>query len=194
MAKRRRGWTIAVVVLTLLVLAVVILASVADEPLRRYVEGEANSALPGFHVSIGQLDLHPLTLSVQLRDVVVRQDIHPDPPVLSIPQVTADAQLAPLFSGRVGADVGDVEQRQREVGQLQQEAVQGRLVDDVAADDGRAVALVGDGQAVEPRAPARVQVTLNPDLVALAGVAVARSFTHTRTVRRDLVSADHHMW
>lgn len=105
MAKRRRGWTIAIIVLSLLVLAVMILARVADEPLRRYVEGEANSALPGFQVSIGSLDLHPLTLSVELRDVVVRQDIHPDPPVVSIPQVTADAQLVPLLTGQLGADL-----------------------------------------------------------------------------------------
>ncbi len=82
---RRRGWVIAVVVLSLLVLIIVLVASVADEPLRRYVEEQANSLLPGFHVTIGTLDLHPLTLSADLRDVVVRQDIHPDPPVLSIP-------------------------------------------------------------------------------------------------------------
>ena len=105
MAKARRGWMIAVVVLSLLVLIVVTAASVADEPLRRYVEDKANSMLPGFHVTIGAFDLHPLTLSADLRDVVVRQDIHPDPPVLSIPHVTADAQLAPLFSGQVGADL-----------------------------------------------------------------------------------------
>ncbi|HEX5549198.1 MAG TPA: DUF748 domain-containing protein, partial [Nitrospira sp.] len=105
MAKRRRGWVIAGVVLSLLVLAVIIAASVADEPLRQYVEDKANSVLPGFHVTIGALDLHPLTLSADLRDVVVRQDIHPDPPVLSIPRVNADAQLATLFSGQVGADL-----------------------------------------------------------------------------------------
>src|SRR6476659_1738247 len=105
MAKACRGWMIAVVVLSLLVLIVVITAFVADEPLRRYVEDKANSLLPGFHVTIGAFDLHPLTLSADLRDVVVRQDIHPDPPVLSIPHVTADAQLVPLFSGQVGADL-----------------------------------------------------------------------------------------
>src|SRR5512146_1999073 len=105
MAKRRRGWVIAGVVLSLLVLAVIIAASVADEPLRQYVEDKANSVLPGFHVTIGALNLHPLTLSADLRDVVVRQDIHPDPPVLSIPRVSADAQLATLFSGPVGADL-----------------------------------------------------------------------------------------
>ena len=105
MAKLRRGWVIAGVVLSLLVLAVIIAASVADEPLRQYVEDKANSVLPGFHVTIGALDLHPLTLSADLRDVVVRQDIHPDPPVLSIPRVSAEAQLATLFSGQVGADL-----------------------------------------------------------------------------------------
>lgn len=105
MAKRRRGWVIAGVVLSLLVLMIVITATVADEPLRRYVEDKANSVFPGFHVTIGALDLHPLTLSADLRDVVVRQDTHPDPPVLSIPHLTADALLVPLFSGQVGADL-----------------------------------------------------------------------------------------
>jgi hypothetical protein len=83
----------------------VIAASVADEPLRRYAEDKANSALPGFHVTIGALDLHPLTLSADVRQIVVRQDIHPDPPVVSIPTITADARLAPLFSGQVGATI-----------------------------------------------------------------------------------------
>jgi hypothetical protein len=105
MAKRRRWWLIPLVLLGIVVLTAVIAASVADEPLRRYVEGEANAALPGYHVTVGALDLHPFTLSVDLRDISIRQDIHPDPPVLSIAQVTADAALAPLFSGQVGAAV-----------------------------------------------------------------------------------------
>jgi hypothetical protein len=105
MAKRRRGWIIALVVLTLVVLIVVIAASVADEPLRRYLEEEANSALPGFHVTVGSLDLHPLALSADLRDVVVRQEIRPDPPILAISQVTAAAQLASLLRGQLGATV-----------------------------------------------------------------------------------------
>ena len=105
MAKGPRWWVIAAVVLSVLVLTVVIVASVSDEPLRRYAEGQANSALPGYHVSIGGLALHPFTLSVDLQDVVVRQDIHPDPAVLSIAHVVADAQLAALFSGQIGAAV-----------------------------------------------------------------------------------------
>jgi hypothetical protein len=105
MAKHRRGWIIAAAVLVLVALTVVIAASMADEPLRRYAEDQANSALPGFHVTISALALHPLTLSAELRDIVVRQDIHPEPPLVSIPTLTASAQLAPLFSGTVDADV-----------------------------------------------------------------------------------------
>lgn len=105
MAKRRRGWIIAAVILVLLAITVVIAASLADEPLRRYAEEQANSALPGFHVTIGALNLHPFTLSAGLHDVVVRQNIHPETPVVSIPTVSADAELGPLFSGTVGAQI-----------------------------------------------------------------------------------------
>ena len=105
MPTRRRGWLIALVALSVLILAVVIAAWLADEPLRRYVEQEANSVLPGFHVTIGAARLHPLTLSAEIREVVLRQDIHPDPPVVSIPRISVDAQLLPLFTGRIGADV-----------------------------------------------------------------------------------------
>jgi hypothetical protein len=101
----RRWWLIPAIFLGVVVLAVIIAAFAADEPLRRYVEGEANSALPGYRVTVGRLNLHPLTLSVELGDIVVRQDIHPDPAVLSIPHVTADAELTPLFSGQIGAAV-----------------------------------------------------------------------------------------
>jgi hypothetical protein len=105
MSKHRHAWTIALIALAVVILAVVILAAVSDEPLRQYIEAEANSRLPGFHITIGALDLHPLTLSVALRDIVVRQDIHPDPPVVSIPKITADAELAPLLLGKIGADL-----------------------------------------------------------------------------------------
>ena len=145
--KRRRGWIIAGVVLSVVVVSLVILAAVADEPLRRYIEGEANAALPGFHVSIGTLDLHPLTLSVELHDFVVRQDIHPDPPIVAISRVTADAQLAPLLRGQLGADLrvdapvfsitqkhvdGLLRRGDKEVVEEQAEAWQDRLRETVA--------------------------------------------------------------
>ncbi len=105
MTKRHRGWIIAVVLLSLVVLTVILAASLADEPLRHYAEEKANAVLPGYQVTIGTLVLHPLTLSVDLGDVVIRQDIHPDPPVISIAHVIADAQLSALLRGQIGAAV-----------------------------------------------------------------------------------------
>src|SRR5262245_26487424 len=102
--KHRRGWVIAAAIVGLLILAVIIAASVMEEPLRQYAEVRAN-VLSGYHLTIGRLDLHPLSLSIDLRDVILRQDVHPAPPVLSIPHVSADARLVPLFSGKVAADL-----------------------------------------------------------------------------------------
>ncbi len=45
--------------------------------------------------------------------------------------------------------------------------MEGGLVDDQAADDGRSVGLVADGQAVEPGRPVRVEVPREPDLVTV---------------------------
>ena len=70
------------------------------------------------------------------------------------------------MGGLVGVEVGDREQGQTQVADPLEEAVEGCLVGDRSADDGGPVALVGDGQAVEPGGPARVEVTAQPDLVA----------------------------
>jgi Domain of Unknown Function (DUF748) len=105
MPTQRRGWMIAAAIVGLLIVVIVIVASVIDEPLRQYAEATANDLLPDYRITIGALDLHPLTLSADLHDVVVRQAIHPDPPQAAIPHVTADARLVPLFQGRVAADL-----------------------------------------------------------------------------------------
>jgi hypothetical protein len=76
-----------------------------DEPLRQWAERTANDHTPGFHVTIGDLNLHPFSLSVDFHDVLVRQDLHPDPPIASMSRITADARLAPLLSGTIAADV-----------------------------------------------------------------------------------------
>jgi len=105
MSKQRRGWKIAAVIVGLLIVAIVIVVSVIDEPLRQLVEAEANDLLPDYHITIGALEFHPLTLSVNLHDVIVRQAIHPEPPLAAVPHVTGDARLLPLFSGTVAADL-----------------------------------------------------------------------------------------
>ncbi len=105
MLSRHPVWTTVGVIALLVIIALVIVLSAVDEPLRRYAEREANERLPGYRVEIGRLTLHPLTLSVDLHDLVVRQEAHSDPPLAAIPLVTADARLSPLFNGTLAADV-----------------------------------------------------------------------------------------
>lgn len=103
MMPRWLKWT----VISLAVLTVVLLTAAffADEPLRRYAERSANEAVKGYSFQIGTLDLHPLTLSVDLGDVVVRQEAHPDPPLISISEVVVDARLAPLLAGKAAGEI-----------------------------------------------------------------------------------------
>jgi len=96
-------WT--TISIAVLIVIVFIAAFVADEPLRRYVERSANEAVKGYHVRIGALDSHPFTLSVDLRDVVVRREARPDPPLADIREVVIDSHLAPLLAGKVAADI-----------------------------------------------------------------------------------------
>ena len=60
------------------------------------------------------------------------------------------------------------------------------LVGDRAADDGGAVALVGEAQPVEPGGPSGVEMPLEADLVASGLVAVAsiESFRSSAPFRR----------
>jgi uncharacterized protein involved in outer membrane biogenesis len=96
-------WTaISVAALMAVVLAT---AFFADEPLRRYVEQSSNEAVGGYRVHIGTLDLHPLTFSAELSNVVVRHKAHPDPPLVEIPRIEIDARIAPLLRGNVAADI-----------------------------------------------------------------------------------------
>jgi len=105
MFKRHPVWTTVGLLLVFVIVAAVILLSAIDEPLRRYAEREANESLPGYHVEIGDLEVHPLTLSVDLHDVVVRQEAFGEPPLATIPHLIADARLAPLFTGTLAADL-----------------------------------------------------------------------------------------
>ncbi len=91
--------------LAALIAIVLAVAFFADEPLRRYVERTANDAAKGYLVHIGAVDLHPLSLSIDLEDVVVRQQAHPEPPLVSIPEVVIDARFAPLLKGKAAGEI-----------------------------------------------------------------------------------------
>lgn len=93
---------ISVVVLMTVVPAT---AFLADEPLRRYLEQASNKAVDGYSIHIGTLDLHPLTLSIELLDVTVREKAHPDAQLVAIPKMEIDARSGPLLVGKITADI-----------------------------------------------------------------------------------------
>jgi uncharacterized protein DUF748 len=91
----------AIGVILLLAFAV---AFLIDEPLRRYTEAKMNRALKGYTVHLKKLDFHPLGFSLDLADVVVVQDAHPEPPVAHIPLLSASVHWRALVHGRLVGD------------------------------------------------------------------------------------------
>lgn len=83
---------------------IVIAISFLDEPLRAYAERELNRRLPAYVIQIRALDLHPLTLSLDLEDVIVRQKDHPDPPIAAVSKLHGSLQWSALLHGRLVTD------------------------------------------------------------------------------------------
>jgi hypothetical protein len=102
----RRHWMAIGIPIAVILLLAYAIAFLIDEPLRRYTENKMNHALKGYTARIGKLDFHPIGFSLDLRDVVVTQEEHPDPPVLRLERLSASVQWRALLSGKV---VGDVE-------------------------------------------------------------------------------------
>ncbi len=75
-----------------------------DEPLRRYAERRANQALEGYHLTIGALDFHPIGLSVDLENVILAQDKHPDQPLANIGRWRASIHWREFLTGNVVSD------------------------------------------------------------------------------------------
>jgi len=88
--------------------ALVLLAGVAsvalDAPVRRTMEREVNRRLTGYSVRIGRLDLQLYRLAVDLKDVTIRQDSNPEPPVAQLPRLHASVQWGALLRGHLVAD------------------------------------------------------------------------------------------
>jgi len=86
----------------LLVIAVAL--SFIDEPLRAYAEREMNHRLPAYTTHIGALKLHPMSLSLDLEDVIVKQKDNPDPPIAAVSKMHGSLQWSALLSGRIVTD------------------------------------------------------------------------------------------
>lgn len=81
-----------------LLLIVVIVSRHFDEFLRRTLEAKMNQRLTGYTVTLGGAHLSPFNLSLTLRDGVIRQQAHPDPPVAAIPRLTASVEWRELLN------------------------------------------------------------------------------------------------
>jgi len=76
-----------------------------SDRLRREAETRMNAALVGYRVSIGSLSLNVLGLGLDLGDVVVVQEAHPDPPVARLARFGASIQWSALLAGEVVGDL-----------------------------------------------------------------------------------------
>jgi hypothetical protein len=99
-----RRWLVVGVAVGIVLLIAYAIAFLIDEPLRRYTEAKMNRALKGYTVHLKKLDFHPLGFSLDLRDVLVVQDAHPEPPVARIPLLSASVHWRALIHGRLVGD------------------------------------------------------------------------------------------
>jgi uncharacterized protein DUF748 len=67
------------------------------------MQREVNSRLKGYTASVRRAHFNPFNLSVNLWDVGLVQDSHPDPPIAHLPRVWADLEWTALLHGRVVA-------------------------------------------------------------------------------------------
>lgn len=99
-----RRWLVVGAAVGIVLLIAYALAFLIDEPLRRYTEAKMNRALKGYTVHLKKLDFHPLGFSLDLQDVLVVQDAHPEPPVARIPLLSASVHWRALIHGRLVGD------------------------------------------------------------------------------------------
>ena len=89
----------------LFVLLVLILVPFLIEgPLRSHMEKQINRSLTGYSVNLQELDFHLIGFSITLKDLVLRQNAHPNPPVVSFPLLYAQVHWRALLSGRLVAE------------------------------------------------------------------------------------------
>lgn len=76
-----------------------------DEPVRRYMETEANRRLTGYTVRIPMLRVHLWNASVEVRGASLVQDANPDPPVFHMERFVTAVDWRALLHRRVVADL-----------------------------------------------------------------------------------------
>ena len=75
-----------------------------DEPLRRRMERGMNQSLKGYTVTLPHAHFQLFGLAVDLKDLTVRQQAYPNPPVAVFPKLHAGLQWKELFTAHLVAD------------------------------------------------------------------------------------------
>ena len=99
--QRKLLWVLLAASLALLI---VLVASHFDEYLRRTLETKINQRLTGYTVTLGHAHLSPFGLSLTLRELVIRQQANPQPPVAALPKLTASVEWREILRGHLVAD------------------------------------------------------------------------------------------
>jgi hypothetical protein len=99
----RRHW-IWLTVLGAVALILFLVATRFDEALRRNLEAKMNQHLKGYSVTVGHAHLNPLTFSLTLKQLTIRQQANPEPPVADIPWLKLSVEWTRLFTSRLVAD------------------------------------------------------------------------------------------
>jgi hypothetical protein len=100
----KKSWLCILAIPASILAFIVIVSFLLDEPLRRYAERRLNNSLKGFSVRIGRLAVHPMTLSVDVEDISIRQTAHPDQPVAVLPGIRGGLRWLALLTARITVD------------------------------------------------------------------------------------------
>lgn len=87
---------------------VIFVAYFIDPPLRAEMERRLNANLKGYTAELAELDFHPLGFGLTLEGLTIRQDKHPKPAVIEIPQFEASVEWKQLLRLQLVADVAIV--------------------------------------------------------------------------------------
>ena len=101
----RRRWLWLFGTLALLGLLIYGVARSLDEPVRRYMETEANRRLTGYTIRIPMLRIRLWNASVEARGASLVQDANPDPPMVHMERFVTALDWRALFHRRVVADL-----------------------------------------------------------------------------------------
>src|SRR5690242_1267765 len=72
-----------------------------DGMLRPRLQATMNSKLKGYHVTLGKAHFQLVGLRLTLKNLVIRQEAHPNPPVADIPVMSFHLYWRQLFTGHV---------------------------------------------------------------------------------------------